>query len=1561
MLANYEGSPVVITKFNASAVLDGKSLKKATLKFYSKCTISGKNSNVQIAHIGTGWDATTATWTNTNKAEILNAVGINGNGVNVKTSKIELTQDVTELLAASTDNTIGFAVYTYTGREQEISDITLTIEAIDASASSTYTVKYVDESGNELKESEVRSESIGATINITDGDKASIYNADKTKKYIYLSDDAQGKTVAGDASTVITVTFREAAIWNYTVTAVDANDNILKVLKTGQNFEAETFNLGYAALINIDGTIWKSDKLSSDKKGYYLSMNLDADNKNQNIKFTASEITNIVYCSEGEDIEGLLLATNGNTSIRSSNGASAYAPEDTEFTKLPNGKYKLTTVICDVSKNAGSVWNFFAGTENIFQFTAGSVNWAEGTSEEFTLNAPETPILLGKGGGNNAAVDLIYIQKTGDAEVIIPEPSYAVGKMDFNAMDIPTSNSGNAGDITEDKTFNVEGEFSVTISPKTSGNTQNRFWNTAAGPQLRIYNGTITINAATGKKINKIVFAKGDKWGAITPNNGEMNGQTWTGDAETIVFTVGGQCQINSITVGEAPKAPLAEAANIAAFKALEKGTDAKLALNGAKVTFVNGDNTFIEDETGALLLYKTGLTLTAGKALTGNIIGQYKDYNGMPELIGTEQTPASEYTEADAAIVSTVATVADAQADAFTGKLVKFENVAIDADLQTIKQGEAEIAFYDKFKVMPADYVYPANAASIVGIIYVNGEHYTFHPVSADSIKAATAVTVPEAADIAAFKALENGTEAKLLLNGTKVTFVKDDVAFIEDESGAIRMSAIGLDLTAGTALNGYIYGKIQSTMSQMMVASDNTASSEFTATATTIIPKDVYVEELADNAGRMVALSNVSINLDYQEIVQIVDGVDSYASISDEFGVLPEGFVMPAKIERIVVIADGMRGFGRAYPVSADSIKAAEFVAPVEAKDIADAKTYSEGTELTLVLNKAVVKVARYANSSSGRKTVIEDNSGAIDLDGEIYSMLLEAEVSEGKAITGKLIGQFTRVNGVPTFALSEQTGYSTIDAVEDAVVTATEMTVAEAKNIDNVSKFINLKNLTNVKPAETEGWLVTLTAEQNGEAITIEDLLLTNSYGSIFEQFVDGEGNLVLPSDAIESMNGILSVDANGGYVVYPTEITFATAPKGPEYKTFDKTTVMTMSAENIANAVAEKWAEGGESRTDNKKGNIDPETDEEISATVMEGIGLKKGNAAKAFKVYVTGIDKLSAYGVSTNKNERSIVVTATPEDGEAVTASTPSVDGKTAVATVELDKTKKYAVEFTGIDVDGNGADVALHAVKFIVEKEVVETVRTWDFTKWSEETVENLKADAATVVPGEDGTYPTVTPWRSYEKVGGPSDADPDRNGAAYWYGTEIAEAQELTANGKVIAETKGLLFNKVAAGALAIAIDYPSTTLGNYNGPAYLWIGGKNHTFVIPAVKPGSAIIMEVESHKNNDKRGVKLSINGTDFAEGIPATFEKFTWTVPGEETDEPVDVTVTNTNGCHIYTIVVDEDGTGITNMNTVKVENNNVYTINGVMVRKAGESLDGLAKGLYIIGGKKVVIR
>ena len=105
--------------------------------------------------------------------------------------------------------------------------------------------------------------------------------------------------------------------------------------------------------------------------------------------------------------------------------------------------------------------------------------------------------------------------------------------------------------------------------------------------------------------------------------------------------------------------------------------------------------------------------------------------------------------------------------------------------------------------------------------------------------------------------------------------------------------------------------------------------------------------------------------------------------------------------------------------------------------------------------------------------------------------------------------------------------------------------------------------------------------------------------------------------------------------------------------------------------------------------------------------------------------------------------------------------------------------------------------------------------------------------------------------------------------------------------------------------------MNYPSTSLGTYNGPAYLWFGGKNQEILtIKNVKAGTAISMGVESHKISDARGVQLFVAGEELkdAEGnavaAPTTYTEQTWAVPAGE--GVVDVVVKNTNGCHIYFI-------------------------------------------------------
>ena len=226
----------------------------------------------------------------------------------------------------------------------------------------------------------------------------------------------------------------------------------------------------------------------------------------------------------------------------------------------------------------------------------------------------------------------------------------------------------------------------------------------------------------------------------------------------------------------------------------------------------------------------------------------------------------------------------------------------------------------------------------------------------------------------------------------------------------------------------------------------------------------------------------------------------------------------------------------------------------------------------------------------------------------------------------------------------------------------------------------------------------------------------------------------------------------------------------------------------------------------------------------------------------------------------------------------------------------------------------------------------------WDFTKWSEATIANLKADAA--ASADDG-------WSDVEKDDGSNPTE----GKCFWAKNAGLSADgEIMANGVVIEELKGLKFDAeaVAKRSLAIAVNYPETSLGTYNGPQYLWLGSKNiNYFTIPAVAAGSTITMEMESHKSTDARGVQLKQNDMAIGDAFtPTTFASYTWTI-----ENAGDVVVSNTNGCHIYKITV-ASASNVQAVKTIVVDNGYFYNL-------AGQRVDANYKGVVIKNGKKMI--
>lgn len=218
--------------------------------------------------------------------------------------------------------------------------------------------------------------------------------------------------------------------------------------------------------------------------------------------------------------------------------------------------------------------------------------------------------------------------------------------------------------------------------------------------------------------------------------------------------------------------------------------------------------------------------------------------------------------------------------------------------------------------------------------------------------------------------------------------------------------------------------------------------------------------------------------------------------------------------------------------------------------------------------------------------------------------------------------------------------------------------------------------------------------------------------------------------------------------------------------------------------------------------------------------------------------------------------------------------------------------------------------------------------RKWDFTKWSNPTIANLKKGASANFSTDAEALNPACGWSDIEKANGNQAAA--KNSKIFWevkaQGNKT-EGVQLCADGQPLQEFEGLLYVNTNARSLAICLDNGS----GYEGASYLWTGSKKlGYFVIPNVKAGAKITMGVESHKTTEARGYELYIvqkgkygtlgtklNDPDGnAVAIPKTYVEQTWLVPEEgltdatNEDGTYDVLIYNTNGCHCYFINVDE---------------------------------------------------
>ena len=283
-----------------------------------------------------------------------------------------------------------------------------------------------------------------------------------------------------------------------------------------------------------------------------------------------------------------------------------------------------------------------------------------------------------------------------------------------------SSTESNEGDFNEATTCTVDG-IAITVSAKEEGNPNaNRIWTSSA--RLRMYSGTLTIQAPEGKQIAKIEIAQ-KKWNANTKvDNGTLDNKgNWTGSANKVVYSIAGNTQIKTMTVtlgeGGTPQPPVEITyTDVASVKDLlanytEDTKNLNLTLTNAKVTYVNEYNgtinTYVREGDAAIELRTLGFNMPVNSILTGKVKVDLKFNYGVPYLAANAGTDDESITvtESTEAAQPIEATVADILANKYLNDLVTIKNFTFSKEEYQegrfnyyANDGEQKIMIYDKF-----------------------------------------------------------------------------------------------------------------------------------------------------------------------------------------------------------------------------------------------------------------------------------------------------------------------------------------------------------------------------------------------------------------------------------------------------------------------------------------------------------------------------------------------------------------------------------------------------------------------------------------------------------------------------------------------------------------------------------------------------------------------------------------------------------------------------------------------------------------------------------------------
>lgn len=345
----------------------------------------------------------------------------------------------------------------------------------------------------------------------------------------------------------------------------------------------------------------------------------------------------------------------------------------------------------------------------------------------------------------NGTENVLMPRSASDMEKGSVEQSFAEDA-EFEAGSAVASNTGiilTFGDEQNDDTYKFE-----TLKEAVNGYTTAATGASYQFDALRDGLLGITVGLDKGKKLSVTCDGK-----ELSLENGdyEFNGTAIALPVETaktyVISATGSELALMGFSFQVANASAPAVAKNIGVFRKMVDGTEAQLTLKDAYVTYIKGDNVYVEDESGAINLQKTLIQFHKNQKLAGYIEGAL-NAGYVPALVRTSATNFRTFKATSDSIESTTVNLEFAQKSANTERFVKLENLMMErgqygyALVVDTLTGNA-IRVRDNFNVI---YELNDTVKSIEGIIGADAEGIPYiWPTSKEGVVSVKTYVAPE------------------------------------------------------------------------------------------------------------------------------------------------------------------------------------------------------------------------------------------------------------------------------------------------------------------------------------------------------------------------------------------------------------------------------------------------------------------------------------------------------------------------------------------------------------------------------------------------------------------------------------------------------------------------------------------------------------------------------------------------------------------------------------------------------------------------------------------------